>query len=371
MTSPPLLLRLSDMSSAPVRWAVPGFIPEGAISVLQGQPGTTKTMLGFDLAARVTTGRPLPAGRPGAPRDVLVLHAEDHPSVLHERFAAARGDADRVHFLGDAAPDFHRVLDLRPDLLLLRRLIEDGDYGLVLVDDLALLLGTSASTDWRTRATLGALSRIAQDTGTPLVAIRHLTKISNRVAMHAGAGRVAIAGSARCVSMVGLAPDDPTVWVWASAKNNLGPTPPSIAYKVEADSRSIRYLGTSDWSAEDLLRTKAPASAPKLTAAKEMLTQLLAHGPVPRSQVGAEATLRGIGWRTVEEARTTLGVQFRQVPEPGSRGPGPSWWFLPETGTENEMATEPVHAFDKFADTNRVRFKPLRSFLESYQDDGE
>lgn len=57
-----------------------------------------------------------------------------------------------------------------------------------------------------------------------------------------------------------------------------------------------------------------------------------------RSEVAEAASEQGVGWRTVETAKSTLGVTDHQVPVPGRRGAGPSHWALPTpSGNEMEM----------------------------------
>ena len=126
-------------------------------------------------------------------------------------------------------------------------------------------------------------------------------------------------------------PDDPNVRAWASVKNSLGPPPPSLLYEIvdDGDGSKVQWLGTSESTADDLLRTTTGNAAPRLDSAVEMLRQLLADSPVLMQEVRRQAQRQGIGWRTVEKAKGDLGVRSQQRPEPGVRGPGPSWWFLP------------------------------------------
>lgn len=329
----PRYRRLSAIVAIPVQWLIAGFIALGNVTLLGGDPGVGKSMLVYDLAARVTTGKPLPGGPPRAPRDVLVVHPEDHDSVVQQRIAAADGDPDRIHIVDQAGLRLTRPLDLSRDLPRLRALINDGDYGLVIIENLGLILGEASNTEARTRAAMHGLSQIANETGTAIVAILHLTKAHHRQALHAGAGRVAQAGTARSVTIVAPDPDDPNLRVWASAKNNIGPTPPALLYEITDTPLGpvVDWLGTTLWSADELLRTTTGDRAPKLTEAEQMLREMLADGPRLRSTIKTAAAQRPIGWRTVEEAKANLGVRSRQIPEPGARGPGPSWWALPDT----------------------------------------
>jgi hypothetical protein len=70
------LLRLSDLAPEPVGWLWPGRIPSDRLTLIDGDPGLGKSLLTLDLAARLTTARPLPDGyRPATP----VARASDRP----------------------------------------------------------------------------------------------------------------------------------------------------------------------------------------------------------------------------------------------------------------------------------------------------
>lgn len=325
--------RLSSIVTTPVQWLIAGFIAFGNLTLIGGNPGVGKSMLAYDLIARVTTGQPLPGGPPRAPRDVMVIHPEDPVSTVQERVAAARGNGDRVHIVDQAGPRLKRPLDLSRDLHRIRALIDDGDFGLVIIENLGLVLGNASNTEARTRAAMQGLHQIAEETGTAIVAIMHLTKAHHRQAVHAGAGRVALAGTARSVTIVAPAPDDPNLRIWISTKNNLGPTPPPLIYEITGSpvGPTLNWLGTAEWTADELLRTTTGDRAPKLAEAEQLLREMLADGPRLRSDIKTAAAHQPIGWRTIEEAKANLGVRSRQIPEPGVRGPGASWWALPDT----------------------------------------
>ena len=52
------------VASSPVRWLWPGYLARGTVAVLDGDPGTGKSVLGADLAARLSRGGEWPDGTP-------------------------------------------------------------------------------------------------------------------------------------------------------------------------------------------------------------------------------------------------------------------------------------------------------------------
>jgi hypothetical protein len=76
---------LSEMSFPPLRWAIPGLLPEG-LAVLAGKPKLGKSFLSLQMAIAVATGN---GGAFGVPEvdegDVLVCALEDSPRRLKDR----------------------------------------------------------------------------------------------------------------------------------------------------------------------------------------------------------------------------------------------------------------------------------------------
>ena len=77
---------LSDVRSQRVEWLWPGYIPLHAVTILDGDPGLGKSKLTFDIAARLSRGKPMPDASasdvPGA-AGVISVH-------LGERFGPHR-----------------------------------------------------------------------------------------------------------------------------------------------------------------------------------------------------------------------------------------------------------------------------------------
>ena len=68
------------------RWCVPGWFPDGYVSLLSGDGGTGKSLLAMQLATCAATGTPF-FGIEMAPRKVLYLACEDDQDELHRRQA--------------------------------------------------------------------------------------------------------------------------------------------------------------------------------------------------------------------------------------------------------------------------------------------
>ena len=55
---------MSEVTAEPAEWLWPGYIPLGETTILEGHPGTNKSSLTADLAARLTRGTAMPCTLP-------------------------------------------------------------------------------------------------------------------------------------------------------------------------------------------------------------------------------------------------------------------------------------------------------------------
>ena len=56
---------LSEIKTQQITWLWKSRIPQGKITLLEGDPGMGKSLLAIDIAARVSTGRPMPGDSTG------------------------------------------------------------------------------------------------------------------------------------------------------------------------------------------------------------------------------------------------------------------------------------------------------------------
>src|ERR1700730_2208443 len=93
-------LFLSDIAAQEVRWLWQKRIPLGKITILDGDPGMGKSLLAINIAARVSTGQPMPDGTPGTQGGVILIAPEDGAGdTLRPRLEAAGGDPSQVLLL--------------------------------------------------------------------------------------------------------------------------------------------------------------------------------------------------------------------------------------------------------------------------------
>jgi hypothetical protein len=328
-----------DVTPERVIWLWAGRLAAGKITIIEGDPGLGKSTATLDLAARISTGMPLPSERePRSPRGVVVLSAEDGlADTIVPRLIAAGADLGRVFIMtGVRSPDGHDDgVSLPADLDAIERAIVAYDAALVIIDPLMAYLGaeTNSNRDQDVRRALAPLAAMLERTGAACALVRHLNKMQGGSALYRGGGSIGISGAARVVLLVAKDPDDELASVMAPQKCNLGPLPPALRF---------RLAGSTDTDAARVVWDEQPVSInaagllaaagddeerSALGEAADWLQNYLSLGPRPAVDALKAARHDGHAERTVKRAKVRLGVESsREGFGPGSR----VLWFLPD-----------------------------------------
>ncbi len=315
------LISLSDVKPESVSWLWPGRIPFGKLTVLDGDPGLGKSTLTLDLAARLTTGRPLPDGASCEPASVVLLSAEDGlADTIRPRLDAAGADTSRVFAVPVVSgPNGTEALpNLADHLPQIEEAIRAKGAGLLIVDPLMAYLGREVNSyrDQDVRGLLAPLAALAERTGASVVLVRHLRKGSRADgALYAGGGSIGIAGAARSVLLVAKDPDDEARRIVAAVKSNLSRTPAALAYRVEEDREGRAFIAW-EWAPVEITADRLLAAAAEgeeertvREEAAERLREILSSGPVAETTVRAELGVgRGFSERTYFRARRSVGA---------------------------------------------------------------
>jgi len=311
----------ADIVPRPVRWLWPGRIAIGKLTLIVGDPGLGKSMLGVRLAAHVSNGTPWPVDGAPCPRgSVLIVSSEDEQDdTIRPRLGAAGADVSRVEILetvvepdgGDAQLCLQRhlhslsiFLDAHPDVRL------------VCLDPIGSFLGAVDShKNADVRALLQPLGKLASKYRVAIMAVAHLNKGGAGAipAMYRVSGSLAFVAAARAAFLVTKDKADPERRLVLPVKNNLGPDSGGVAYRIVLDENGI---GRVEW--EDQAVTTSADEALSQVATRESesdsmdavgwLRELLGSGAMPARQVEAEAKNIGIPWRKVQRAMKRAGV---------------------------------------------------------------
>lgn len=303
---------LDTIDSEPVTWLWEARIPRGKLTILDGNPGLGKTFAALDLAARVTTGSPMPDGSPGVSGGVVFLSLEDDPGdTLRPRLEAAGADLARVTVLDPASPMFPNVSEIKT----LENLIGSTGAALLVLDPLVGFLPAdcNAHRDQDIRRALTPLSMLAQRTECAIVGIRHLNKSTAGQAIHRGGGSIGIGGAARCVLLVAEDPDDSERRVLASIKCNLAPRPDALCFRVAGEPARLSWEGVSTHTADALVAPMDGEERSALDDARAFIREELDGGERPAREILSAARSSGVAEKTLKRAKRLEGVSSRRV----------------------------------------------------------
>jgi len=270
--------RLSAVAPLPIRWLWRNRFPRHMVSMIYGDPGTGKSFITLDMAARVSRGEPWPDGEHNEVGDVVILTAEDDLAyTVRPRLDACRGDPDRVYVLqavrhvteqdGATASTF----SLGTDLPALREAVTSmPDTRLVIIDPVSAYCGkvdSHRNTD--IRGLLTPLCEFAESTGVALVCVTHLNKSGGTNAIYRATGSLAFVAAARANWMVCRDPKDPTRRLMLPTKCNPFHPAKGLAYTIESEHvEGVGPIGCVYWSIDPVEMTAQQALAAEGAAEK-------------------------------------------------------------------------------------------------------
>jgi putative DNA primase/helicase len=337
-----IIVAAASVTPEAITWIDPGRLAVGALTMAVGLPDQGKTLIACDLAARLSSGMPLPpAGRyPDAVarrRTVILTNEDTIATTMVPRLIAADADLTQINFIqmvrdADGAVS---LLTLEKDLDALEAAIETTGPALVVIDGLAGYLGNVKShNDADVRRVLSPFAAVLGRTGTAGLGLMHPPKVTTNLHYYAG-GSVAFTAVPRVV--LGVAPDpedehdNPRRFV-AKLKGNLYGRVPTLAYRITAPTEAaVPHL---EWEPEPVSVNIADVFAPPHESSEDRgsrhecetwLRHILADGPKPATEMETAAEAAGFKRHTLRRAKERVCDSVKD----GSR-----WvWFLLPTET--------------------------------------
>jgi hypothetical protein len=393
-------VRASAVKPRRVRWAWRGRIPFGKLSSVEGDPGDGKSLMTLDLAARWSSGRPMPDGyEHDGPYHVIMISAEDdEEDTIVPRLTVAGAVLDNVTLITSGAlPEL--PFTLGADLSMLELAIAATGARIVVLDPLSAFLASDVDShnDLSVRRALWPLKALAQRTGVAMIVVRHLTKGGTGVkAIYRGNGSIAFIGAFRCGFAVARDPDEPDGRLLASVKSNISRLADTLCFRVEStpdgETPYIAWGGVSGLTAQQALDGPTHRSSNGDGAdaedrvrqyERDFLLDALADGPKPWREIVALGKEDGFTEMSLRRARADAGL-IKLIGVDGNASvrwarpstsdvqiaceDGPSDHLLTDLGTEaiapntranDQMAMEPPSPKDRDASIDNA---PLRCY---------
>ena len=301
--------------------------------MLDGDPGTGKSFITIDLAARLTSGRTLPGSTESmSSSPVLVLNAEDdiRDTILPCAKQRGRTLANSTCLPCPALAStgcrvFPRTWNLCNGRFSRRRGVRHRG-----LDDGFL----SARGECQQRSVFSpgvdAARRVAASTGACILFVRHLRKAGGASAIYRGLGSIGIMGAMRTGLMISRHPDDPDLRVLTLSKTNIGPPARSFGFRLEKREEDgqtyVNWTGALDLPADDLFGTSVPLRAGSRTARAG--GRMVAQRFLPRDRdVHRKSSRRpataGFADRTLNRIKDAIGIESRAVRKKGVT----EWWW--------------------------------------------
>jgi putative DNA primase/helicase len=327
----PVMTCLADVTPEAVTWIWPGRVAAGKLNLIVGDPGLGKSFVTLDMVGRYTTGREWPDGSPSVPiGTAILLSAEDGlADTIRPRLDALGADPARVYHVGTVVEGRDERGIQLADVEALERAILQRDAGLVVIDPVSAYIGEKDShRDSDVRGLLAPLAQLAERHRVTIVGVMHLSKGTQRAAIHRPIGSIAFVGAARVVLAVAVDPDCEGRRLFAPIKNNLSRPAAVLAFSIPEGRLVYESQAVDGIDINDVLRGPTVDRDERL-ACDEWLQALLAEGPVLVKEIQREAKAAGMSWSTVERAKMRLRVR---ATKDGLSGP---WsWEFPKTVTE-------------------------------------
>ena len=220
------LQTFADTPEGTLSWVWHGVIPCGMLSLIAGKQGLGKSFVMCDLAARVSTGSPMPDGKQQQAGNVLMLAREDDASlVLLPRLMAAGADLKRIQWSTFSSIETGSSMDLTKHVAELSETVTANEIVLVVVDTFAAFApaGTDGNAAQAVREMLDPLTQLARKTRAAVVVVAHLRKSGQGEgdAMDAIAGSAQMTAGVRVASMLEAGSIEGERW-FRVVKSNLG-----------------------------------------------------------------------------------------------------------------------------------------------------
>lgn len=330
-----------DLKIKPYEWLWENRLLLGGINMLAGQPGTGKSTITTDFAARVTANLPWPDGTTASVSGVAaILSAEDDPArTIVPRFLAHGGDRNKLGFMSSVVErECTRTVNLQRDVPKFIEMCKARGPKLIIIDPVASYLsGVDTHRDADVRSALEPLARFVMENQICMLLVSHFNKISRdskQTPLERISGSGAFGALARIVWIAAkeemeLNDEDfskPREYKFRNnmfliGKCNQTIEPSGFYYDIESYQVSelvnvskIAWKDQIYGSASEVLWRKRDSKMEnkKLDEAKEWLLVLLSNGAALSSEILEQGKEKGFYKNLLWKAKSEIGALARK-----------------------------------------------------------
>lgn len=327
----------------PVQWLWQSFIQRGTINLITAAPGVGKSTVTCEIAAALSTGKPLPGEDPAhaAERGIvktLMLNAEDDPEdTISWRLRNQGADRSKIWRATHVEPIGEKAAK---DIFDLCR--SEG-IGLITLDPVQAWIG--ADTDMyrpnHVRAWGNIFKNLCAATGATVLWVRHRRKgdADDHNSLNSGLGSIDFSGIVRCelsITEVKAKGADRACKI-QRIKGNIGKRPEPLYYEIKDTSEPDNVHGQLIWAHDVKEYPKEPRgkAVSKGNNAQNAIIQYLINGPKPSNYViDYVERLTGAKKSTIYNAAEEVVV--------AEDGPGGKYWRLKAPADRNGGTNTPT-----------------------------
>lgn len=300
---------LCDIEDKPLMWFWYEKIPDHGLSMLQGDPGVSKSYLSLYMACHISTGTPWP-DCPDVPVEqgsVLIISGEDDASRVKERCRWMDGDMSKILMVELSNKT---QLDIRQHLDRLQVAL-DGlttRCRLIIFDPITAYMGNCrANNNNEVRAALDPLADFAVENELCIITINHMNKKAGEKHVYRGLGSMGFTAVARSVWGVVFddSDDDRETRILCPVKANYSKHPSGLKYQII--DNAIQFEAEPYYGNIDDVESKAKAT--KVDECVIWIRDRLKGGQVASRTFAEDAERAGFRKSTIQTARRIVGTE--------------------------------------------------------------
>lgn len=333
-------------------------LPLGALSIISGMGGIGKSTLDAWLAAKASNGE-MDGDVPGKLKVLMVMDEDDWEVDTMPRLIAAGANLANVGKLFIKRPQLEEVgVPTFPnDISILRRVIEENDIKLVILDVITSMMAAGMDTNKQAdvRALLNPLLRVAQSTECAIIAVNHWRKQGGSIS-HMISGSTAYRDTARCIWGIVMDPDTGSRLVKIDKYNRSPKQGATFAFELESKkipgwTKTVGAVVNWRESTTDAQKIIDQEASPELLVGFEVVewlsSYLTSNGPSKWAEIRAAGKEDGFAETQLKQAREKLRCVQRSMPSNGQIGRPPVLWSLPYVAEPNpgELSDDEVDEF--------------------------